>query len=334
MKLEMGESLVFSWLKHEKHCQVVQMNWKSSPEWNAFVSNKELDRIYKKSRKLFNYVSTNVKDSDQLIKQGEIDVIGIELDMENSGNVKNIHAVDVAFHEAGLNYGGEQETMERIVKKYIRTALSIYKFFGNKSADIYFVTPIIRDKNKNTYVEAKNSVEKFFEEEGFGFSFHLYSNEDFIRFIFNPVKRSSQIVSDTSELFARSLKLLRLMDGEGKEEEKNAVDIKETAYNLDEEKKIGVIVRESFDDLSHNQLLSKEQINNLQSAKYSKDTFLLNRPVLIINDNEDQRFDERGRARYYATPYKFNGTEYFLCNDWYERNKSKFIEWYNQIIAK
>jgi hypothetical protein len=64
--------------------------------------------------------------------------------------------------------------------------------------------------------------------------------------IYTPVKRSSKIVSDTSEFFARSLKLLRLMDDESEKEEKNAVDVKETASNLDEEKKIGVIDKRKF----------------------------------------------------------------------------------------
>ena len=33
MKIEMGESLTYSWLRHEKLCQLVQTNWKVSPFW-------------------------------------------------------------------------------------------------------------------------------------------------------------------------------------------------------------------------------------------------------------------------------------------------------------
>ena len=33
MKIEIGESLIYSWLRHEKKCIVVQNNWKVSPEW-------------------------------------------------------------------------------------------------------------------------------------------------------------------------------------------------------------------------------------------------------------------------------------------------------------
>ena len=28
MKIEIGESLIYSWLRHEKQCQLVQTNWK------------------------------------------------------------------------------------------------------------------------------------------------------------------------------------------------------------------------------------------------------------------------------------------------------------------
>ncbi len=33
MKIEMGESLFYSWLRHVKECQIVQTNWKASSQW-------------------------------------------------------------------------------------------------------------------------------------------------------------------------------------------------------------------------------------------------------------------------------------------------------------
>jgi len=30
MKIEMGESLMLSWLKHAKSCKITQLNWKPS----------------------------------------------------------------------------------------------------------------------------------------------------------------------------------------------------------------------------------------------------------------------------------------------------------------
>jgi len=40
MKIEMGESLFYSWLRHVKECQVVQMNWKPSPSWQIMVEEE------------------------------------------------------------------------------------------------------------------------------------------------------------------------------------------------------------------------------------------------------------------------------------------------------
>lgn len=36
MKIEMGESLFYSWLRHIKECQLVQTNWKTSPNWTFY----------------------------------------------------------------------------------------------------------------------------------------------------------------------------------------------------------------------------------------------------------------------------------------------------------
>jgi hypothetical protein len=44
MKIEIGESLFYSWLRHVKLCQIVQTNWKASPEWEL-QHEEGLERI-------------------------------------------------------------------------------------------------------------------------------------------------------------------------------------------------------------------------------------------------------------------------------------------------
>jgi hypothetical protein len=176
MKLEMGESLVFLWLKHEKQCQSVQMNWKASKEWSAFAPDTSIE-------------------------------------------------------------------------------------------------------------------------------------------------------NDTSELFVRALKLKNLMENKSK---RNMITTDEKGCI--EERKIGQIIREAFDNLSETQSLFGETITCLLDAAYSKKTFGLNFALLI--NNEDDRMDEKGRSRYYATPYSFNGKEYFLCSQWFEKQKDDFVKWYNRIHSK
>ena len=40
MKIEMGESLVLSWLRHIEKCQLVQLNWKVSNCWEGYNSEE------------------------------------------------------------------------------------------------------------------------------------------------------------------------------------------------------------------------------------------------------------------------------------------------------
>lgn len=52
MKIEMGESLFYSWLRHVKECQIVQTNWKVSPQWQL-QDEDALERLAKKADTLF-----------------------------------------------------------------------------------------------------------------------------------------------------------------------------------------------------------------------------------------------------------------------------------------
>ena len=44
MKIEMGESLFYSWLRHVKECHLVQMNWKVSSQWDL-LHEQELEKL-------------------------------------------------------------------------------------------------------------------------------------------------------------------------------------------------------------------------------------------------------------------------------------------------
>jgi len=52
MKIEMGESLFYSWLRHVKECQIVQTNWTTSPQW-TLQHTDELSALMAASDKLF-----------------------------------------------------------------------------------------------------------------------------------------------------------------------------------------------------------------------------------------------------------------------------------------
>ena len=53
MKIEIGESIMFSWLRHAKNCQLVQLNWKPSVNvWDDY--NEEIvDLVIEKTQKRY-----------------------------------------------------------------------------------------------------------------------------------------------------------------------------------------------------------------------------------------------------------------------------------------
>ena len=139
MKIEMGESLFYSWMRHVKECQIVQTNWKSSPKWLLY-HKEELENIMNEAEVLFkNKGYTIFKKNaslDQVLRQAEGDALGISISDE--GN--KICAVDVAFHEGGLLYGSRKETVSKVVIKLLRTAMCIYGYFNMKVAEIRFAS--------------------------------------------------------------------------------------------------------------------------------------------------------------------------------------------------
>ncbi len=113
MKIEMGESLLQSYLKYEKGSLITQTNWKTASSWA--IANED----YEKVEFVFNKIQNHADFSDvfkkssleQALKQAEVDVVGIDKD--------KVYLVEVAFHENGLQYGGRLETKDRVCKKLL-----------------------------------------------------------------------------------------------------------------------------------------------------------------------------------------------------------------------
>ena len=93
MKIEIGESLIYSWLRHKKNCQLVQTNWKPSAEWNKF-DIEWAEKTYHDAQKYFDETfqfDLFKKNSglEQALQQAELDVIGVQIE---GAIVKNIFA--------------------------------------------------------------------------------------------------------------------------------------------------------------------------------------------------------------------------------------------------
>jgi hypothetical protein len=345
MKIEIGESLLLSWLKHIKKCQTVQLNWKASTRWGLHNEEK-IKKIMDATKKYFTEkhnlnIYKNTASHMQLLQQGEIDVLGLEV---NTGSIANVYGVDVAFHESGLNYGSSIVTIERIIKKMIRTAFLIHGYFNLSKGTIIFASPKI---HKAIYEPLQGSIDllnKIFQVFELDFTFILYGNQDFRKNIFEPVVNLSNSVADTSELFLRSSQMYNLFSdskvenklntGNKSQQKTSPITVTKQLEKDTSQQKIGGLVRSEFDRLIRNNLLSGEMIQHLLDEKYSKLTFDVNYPILRKINADQSTFDQRminGYSRYWSTIYKINGKRYFICNDWYEKSRTKFINWVDRL---
>lgn len=319
MKIEMAESLILSWLKHAKECKVVQLNWKPSDSWNLY-NEQEADNLLTIIEQHFP-VFKNSKP-DQLIKQAEIDVLGLNIDEK----MNHYYAVDVAYHEQGLRYGKtSQECINIVLKKMLRSALLLNLYFNLKNGDIIFASPKINPAVYKELEKQINNVEKLIKELGFEYNFRLIANDNFTKLILNPIIELSSTVADTSELFMRALQLSNLCKKEGNKQIKYTS--KNTNTNITyNEFKIGATVKNKIKYFLKNNKLTTQDISNLKDKNYCKKTFNLKYP-LLINKNES-RYDDKGRARYWVTLFE---DDYYVCNDWYENQRQDFENWCSEI---
>src|SRR5689334_19175522 len=100
----MGESLMRSWLRHVRGCQLAELNWKPSSGWEK---SGDAQRWMDAARVFFQRTLTIMLYDDdanasQLLRQTEIDVLGVKLG--RGGKVEAVYATDVAYHENGLHY--------------------------------------------------------------------------------------------------------------------------------------------------------------------------------------------------------------------------------------
>ncbi len=312
MKIEMGESLFYSWLRHVKECQVVQTNWKVSPQWqfqhedellalmqitDEHFSDKYGYKIYKKNSSL-----------SQLIQQGECDAVGVSI---KSGVIQT-YAVDVAFHEGGLNYGSKEETVMKVISKSLRTAMCLYGFMDSRDAEIVFASPKIDSAILSDLAPCMEDVNSILKRQGFDFTVRVIANDDFNESVRKPILLVSNGVADTSELFLRSYQMYKMFNDTYSTPK--AVRLTSTSPEAGDitELKIGKLAQIVLRRMLEDGAASEDEVNFMQTADYSKQFFDLQFPLLMKADAE---FDS---IRYYANPITIRGEQYYLCSQWYE----------------
>ena len=322
MKIEIGESLLLSWLRHVKECQLVQTNWKASAKWEL-LNRETLERLMQSSSDVFQskygyniYKSTS--GLDQLLGQAEIDVLGIHFGEDGT----HIYVVDVAFHEQGLNYGSRVETVARVIKKFIRSAMCIYGYFGFTTGEIVFASPKIHPSVMGDLTACIGDISAVLQESGLNYGIRVISNDGFNDKVLQPVLSVLGDVADTSELFLRSLQMYNLFAGKSaKALARSTTKITKKLEAIEykgleglEEMKIGVIVRTVLRKMLEEGKATRQEVEQMQTKEYSKEVFDIQYPLLLKAGDTDKK----SPVRYYASPIRIYGEDYFLCSEWFE----------------
>lgn len=346
MKIEIGESLVLSWLKHINNCQLVQLNWKPSVMAWEYHNEENVENIINRIQtaysKHFDIFKKN-KNASQIIKQGEIDALGLEL---SGVHVSKIYAVDVAFHEGGLNYGDKSTTIAKVISKLTRMAITLYGYFDTIEGEIIFATPKINPAVKEPLEKSIQYLNRIFKEEfKLDFNFVLICNENFKSRLIDQLDLVSKEVADTSELYMRSIQMYKMFEknfsAKNQVQKKTAIRTVKDMNHLEiiddyKDIKIGALVRLSLPKLLQNGSLDDEMIKNLQESDFSKETFDMNYPILKKIDHSKSKMENRyvgGYTRYYSFVTSYKGFDYLISSEWYDRNKAKYVLWL-ELYAK
>ena len=293
---------------------MVQSNWKFSEHWVEQISKEQLEKLFASMRSQFDpdaNVFKKAKDAGQLLKQGEIDVVGI-------GQDGSIHALEVAFHEAGLNYGGGLD--KRVLKKLLRMViiLKAYHPAGTK-LHIYFVSPKVNQAGQQSLEDIFADLNREYPE----IEWHLLTNEEFASEVLHPTVEKAGSVADTSELFVRAAKLLELtgvdIGGSGRKtgtrdaatrrssDEVTTPDIRQVQPLVQDLMKT---LLEDFptllDDSDRRNLMDKEHCKTILGLRIG------NYPLLRLREEGGN-----GYNRYYKDVY---GGQFHVCSQWAKTN--------------
>lgn len=339
MKIEVCELMLSSWLKNIKGCQLIQTNWVPSTfydvndnrlaNYSEFISaikeltdGEEID-IFKKS------------NDAQLIKQTEIDVVGVKLSEERA---QEVYLVDTAFHESGLNY---KDNTARIIKKIIRAVGVADLYFTNIPAYIMFVSPFIRESNKENLFSKYNEISEWISLYYPNFKVIMLFNENFAKEIYYPLLGRINNINDSNDLFMRYEKLESLcksftvnMDSDLIDNEVNYTELNYNNHTTTNKKaNPGDNLKVVF-DLLHKLVKSGKMdnyISFLQDANYSKKNFKQSMYPFLLDYEmfEKTKFE---RKRFYKDLFTYKGKNYLVCSQWIPEKIKMLEEWRNKVL--
>ena len=332
MKLEIGESLGYSFLRHVKGCWLVQTNWKVPDHWPV-ANFEELEQTFSAMREKFDQdgsVFKGTQSGRQFLKQAEIDVLGV-------GFNRDIYAIEIAFHENGLQYGSSSETQERVLKKMLRAKflLDSYRLTDGEQ-HIYFASPKVHDAVSHRL----QGVFGWLNQEYPQVDWQLLTNKEFKNNLLLPTLEKAGATADTSELFVRSAKLLDLGgllhlgtgDPSPHQETQSAQQTPES-----EPGQIQPLVRKLMQTLLDDcpSLLPESDRNRLTDKNYCRDELGLKTAGRELLRQHGEGTTINGRRRYYAKVY---ASRYLVTSEWWKQhhrhNAAALLQWLEELIRR
>ena len=325
MKIEILESLGYSYLRQVKQCWLVQANWKVSAHWPKLMDDVELEEMFLSMKAKFDpegKVFKQTKNASQFMQQGEIDVLGVDQEGD-------IYAVETAFHEAGLNYLGGADA--RVLKKLLRTMMILKAYHRTEiKFHIYFASPKVHNGVQGPLESVFTALRKEYRE----IEWDLLTNEAFSDRMMWPTLEKAGAVADTSELFVRAKKLLDL----GGRPRKPDDPPKPNGDPRPERGSLQPLVRDLMTTLleDYPTLLDGTDLRDLMDRDYCKNRMGLqigNFPLLRQTAAGRQSPD--GRDRYWIREY---AGRFYVCSQWWKAhhlpNAESLLQFVNGIVQR
>jgi hypothetical protein len=338
MKIEIGEFLILSWLRHVRGCVVTQMNWSPSPAW-AIARERELRATFEAVRRFsddpIGSSSFEQVDFATFVRHASVDVLGLRLD-HHVGGIEAI-AVDSAINDTQLPHGGAEETIVRLIQRMTRAGFALAAYLAPRQTSVVFATPWLATAVRQEVQRHLSLLEaRLAEHRDLAVSrlrFRVIADGDFADEIVQPVLEHVDAVADTSELRdqpQRSTALGSAGDGAAPREGDGA-----TRPEAGKGSRIGEHVRRTMRELAASGRLTARIIGDLLDPRYCKARFNLGYPFLKPVDRSvplsRQGNDQHGRGRYWKKPLRVGDREFLMCNNWFVWQRDAFEAWVRDV---
>ncbi len=340
MKIEVGKSLISSWLMHAKSCQVVQTNWKPSIDTIEVHDEELLDEIINDIHNKFfvemNYELFNTsKRARDIIQDKTINLLGLELD---HAEVKKLYAIEAIFVEDGIKHGKSSDIIEDILRQMMAMTVASLGYFSCKNCEMVFASPIVSQTVSEKLDEICETLTGYFNGKwNMNFTFRVICNNAFKSRIVDVIHALSESIIDDSELYMRSIQIYnnfsknsrinRRIYGKNWKKKQSKGTKHEAGYD---EIKVSALVQTTFSEIAKVNLPETE-LQKLTDHDYCQEVFKTRYPFLkkidrSISMTKNRIEDEQ--IVYYGRVYALNGKNYLLVNDWHKDNKEKYIDWF------